>query len=56
MFAAETQHIAALTVKTLKDMRTEEAFGLFFEQEELLHNFRHRGPFTSKVEEGTKGP
>ena len=29
MFAAEAQHIAALTVMTLKDMRTEEAFGLF---------------------------
>ena len=36
--AAEAQHIAALTVKTLKDMRTDEAFGLFFEQVELLRN------------------
>ena len=36
--AAEAQHIAALTVKTLKDMRTDEAFRLFFEQVELLRN------------------
>ena len=36
--AAEAQHIAALTVKTLKDMRTDETFGLFFKQVELLRN------------------
>ena len=36
--AAEAQDIATLTVKTLKDMRTDEAFGLFFERVELLCN------------------
>lgn len=37
--AAEAQDIAAHTVKTLKNMRTDEAFELFFELLEKLRNF-----------------
>ena len=36
--ATEAQYIATLTVKTLKDMRTDEAFWLFFEWVEILRN------------------
>ena len=36
--ASEAQYVATLTVKTLEDMRTDEAFGLFFEWVEILRN------------------
>ena len=43
--AAEAQDIAALTVKTLKKMRTDEAVGLIFELlEKLCNSTETEGP------------